>query len=160
MPLGICFLWILGLSDRHRQICVAIGTSGQYRKVGFLPSGRGFASLSLAILTRLFWWTTSKSMWSQERAFLPGRMCFAGRVVQMRYREDSTWILNKTRRWRSLIRKTRKAYKGRLSYSANWDHYKDIEWWRDLDLIGMTVYYDLVGEKKPKIGRASGRERV
>ncbi len=53
------------------------------------------------------------------------------------------------RQWRQLIRKVRKVYKGRLSYSANWDHYKDIEWWRDLDLVGMTVYYDLVGDKKP-----------
>lgn len=50
-------------------------------------------------------------------------------------------------RWRQLIRKVRKVYKGRLIYSANWDHYKDIEWWGDLDLVGMTVYYDLVGDK-------------
>lgn len=58
---------------------------------------------------------------------------------------------DKTRQWRSLVRKVRKVYKGRISYSANWDHYKDIEWWRDLDLIGMTVYYDLVGDKKPTL---------
>jgi len=56
-----------------------------------------------------------------------------------------------TDRWRSLIRKVRRAYRGKLSYSANWDHYKDIQWWRDLDLVGMTVYYDLVGEKKPTL---------
>ncbi len=58
---------------------------------------------------------------------------------------------DKTRQWRSLIRKVRKVYKGRLSYSANWDHYKDIEWWRDLDLVGMTVYHDLVGDNKPTL---------
>ena len=58
---------------------------------------------------------------------------------------------DQTRRWRQLIRKVRKVYKGQLSYSANWDHYKDIEWWRDLDLVGMTVYYDLVGDKKPTL---------
>jgi len=56
-----------------------------------------------------------------------------------------------TTRWRTLIGKVRKAYQGKLSYSANWDHYEDIEWWRDLDLVGMTVYYDLVGDKEPSL---------
>jgi hypothetical protein len=56
---------------------------------------------------------------------------------------------DKTRRWEQLIREVRKVYKGKLSYSANWDHYKDIKWWKELDLIGMTVYYDLVGKKEP-----------
>ena len=56
-----------------------------------------------------------------------------------------------TQRWRTLIRKVRRAYKGRLSYSANWDHYKSIQWWRDLDIIGMTTYHDLVGDKKPTL---------
>ncbi len=54
-------------------------------------------------------------------------------------------------RWRRLIAKVRKLYSGRLSYSANWDHYFNIAWWDDLDLVGMTSYYDLVGEKKPSL---------
>ena len=52
-----------------------------------------------------------------------------------------------TERWRSLIKQVRSTYKGRLSYSANWDHYRNIKWWKDLDLIGMTTYYDLSGGK-------------
>jgi len=56
-----------------------------------------------------------------------------------------------TTRWRALIGKARKAFAGKLSYSANWDHYEGIEWWRDLDLVGMTVYYDLVGDKEPSL---------
>ena len=60
-------------------------------------------------------------------------------------------IEDQTDRWRNLIRKARKAFTGRLSYSANWDHYEDIEWWHDLDLVGMTSYYDLVGDKKPSL---------
>ena len=58
---------------------------------------------------------------------------------------------SETKRWRQLIGKVRKAYKGLLCYSANWDHYKDIEWWGDLDLVGMTTYHDLVGDKKPSL---------
>jgi hypothetical protein len=38
-----------------------------------------------------------------------------------------------------------------LSYSANWDHYRPITWWQDLDIIGMTTYYDLTGGKKPTV---------
>ena len=56
-----------------------------------------------------------------------------------------------TRRWRGLIRRVRKAYKGRLSYSANWDHYEVVKWWDDLDVIGMTTYYDLAQGKEPTL---------
>ena len=58
-----------------------------------------------------------------------------------------------TKRWKELIAKVRKAYGGRLSYSANWDHYTPIKWWEDLDLIGMTTYYDLSGGDEPTVDR-------
>ena len=48
-----------------------------------------------------------------------------------------------TDRWRALIRDVRKAYGGRLTYSANWDHYSVPAWWNDLDIVGMTTYYTL-----------------
>jgi hypothetical protein len=54
-------------------------------------------------------------------------------------------------KWKALIAEVRKVFKGRLSYSANWDHYKPIDWWGDLDIIGMTTYYDLTGGKKPTV---------
>ena len=56
-----------------------------------------------------------------------------------------------TARWRALIAKVREAYKGLLSYSANWDHYDEIEWWGDLDVVGMTSYHDLVGDNQPTL---------
>lgn len=57
-----------------------------------------------------------------------------------------------TGQWRKLIARVRKIYpKGRLSYSANWDHYKTPAWWNDLDMIGMTTYHDLVGDKEPTL---------
>ena len=58
---------------------------------------------------------------------------------------------DQTKRWRGLIQKVRKSYSGKLSYSANWDHYENIEWWKDLDMVGMTSYYDLVGDKTPSL---------
>jgi len=57
-----------------------------------------------------------------------------------------------TEHWQQLIAKVRKAYKGKLTYSANWDHYeKEIKYWGDLDLVGMTTYHDLCGDKKPTL---------
>jgi len=56
-------------------------------------------------------------------------------------------------RWRGLIRRVRGIYKGHLSYSANWDHYRPVKWWDAVDIIGMTTYYDLTGGKPPTVER-------
>ena len=56
-------------------------------------------------------------------------------------------------RWRSLIRQVRQRFDGYLSYSANWDHYRPVTWWRDVDIIGMTTYYDLTEGKEPTVER-------
>ncbi len=56
-----------------------------------------------------------------------------------------------TDRWKELISQCRKIFHGRLSYSSNWDHYRVVSFWEDLDLIGMTTYYDLSGGKKPEL---------
>ena len=56
-------------------------------------------------------------------------------------------------RWRALIRRVRGLYKGHLSYSANWDHYRPITWWDAVDIVGMTTYYDLTEGKKPTVQR-------
>ena len=45
--------------------------------------------------------------------------------------------------WRALIGEVRRAYSGRLLYSANWDHYQWPAFWSEMDLIGMTAYYEL-----------------
>ncbi len=58
-----------------------------------------------------------------------------------------------TKRWRELIRRTKKTFSKLLSYSANWDHYRPVKFWDDLDIIGMTTYYDLTGGKKPTLRR-------
>jgi len=58
-----------------------------------------------------------------------------------------------TDRWRTLIKKVRKAFDGLLSYSSNWDHYRVPKFWDDLDMIGMTAYYDLTKGKKPTLER-------
>jgi hypothetical protein len=45
--------------------------------------------------------------------------------------------------WAKTIQAVRRDFKGRLTYSANWDHYSRIPFWDQLDLIGMNSYYKL-----------------
>jgi hypothetical protein len=56
-----------------------------------------------------------------------------------------------TDRWHQVIREVRRVFPGKLSYSANWDHYKVIDFWDELDLVGMTSYYKLSADPKPAL---------
>ncbi len=58
-----------------------------------------------------------------------------------------------TNRWRRMIEEVRQHYRGKLGYSANWDHYQTdkIRFWPELDFVGMTTYYELA--KGPRPGR-------
>ena len=52
-------------------------------------------------------------------------------------------------RWRALIAKTRAHFSGELTYSANWDHYRVPAFWDDLDLVGVSVYYEVSHDDAP-----------
>ena len=57
-----------------------------------------------------------------------------------------------TARWKTLIGQVRERYpQGKLGYSANWDHYRPIDFWDQLDFIGMTSYYTLADERGPSV---------
>jgi hypothetical protein len=57
-----------------------------------------------------------------------------------------------TDKWVELIEQCRKRfYGGKLGYSANWDHYRPIQFWDKLDFIGMTSYYTLADKNSPTI---------
>ena len=51
--------------------------------------------------------------------------------------------------WRDLIREIRKIYKGKLTYSANWDAYEEIPFWDQLDYIGISAYFPLTEMNTP-----------
>lgn len=61
-----------------------------------------------------------------------------------------------TDRWRKVVREVRKHFPGKLTYSANWDHYKVVEFWDELDLIGMTSYYKLSDQPNPTLETLMG----
>ena len=53
--------------------------------------------------------------------------------------------------WRSLVKKVKKVYSGPLTYGANWDNYKNITFWDQLDYIGISAYFPVTNVKKPSV---------
>lgn len=52
--------------------------------------------------------------------------------------------------WREMIKKTRALYSGQLTYAANWGaEFEQIEFWDDLDFIGLNSYYPLSKKDNP-----------
>ena len=43
--------------------------------------------------------------------------------------------------WARTIEMIRGIYHGKLTYSSNWDHYRSVSFWDQLDLIGMNSYW-------------------
>ena len=48
--------------------------------------------------------------------------------------------------WRALIESVRVTYSGELTYSANWDHYRQVAFWDEVDYLGTSAYYELTDE--------------
>lgn len=53
--------------------------------------------------------------------------------------------------WRGLIAEVREIYGGRLTYAANWDKYRFIEFWDALDLVGVDAYFPLADDATPSV---------
>lgn len=89
----------------------------------------------------------------QYRKFLLyfARIAAEGKVEILMVGSELVSTEKYTEQWRTVIKEARKAFPGKLSYSANWDHYKVIEFWDDLDLVGMTSYYKLSSEPNPRL---------
>ncbi|MBN2716696.1 MAG: hypothetical protein JXX14_12660 [Deltaproteobacteria bacterium] len=54
-----------------------------------------------------------------------------------------------TDKWRDIIMEVRKVYQGKLTYSANWDHYEKVEFFDELDYLGVTGYFQLADHRLP-----------
>lgn len=54
--------------------------------------------------------------------------------------------------WRRLIRQIRQVYHGQLTYAANWyKEYEEIQFWDDLDFIGIQAYFPLTQKENPSL---------
>lgn len=58
---------------------------------------------------------------------------------------------DRTARWHALIDAVRAIFPGRLLYSANWDHYREVTFWDRVDLIGLTGYYRLTTDRNASV---------
>ncbi len=56
-----------------------------------------------------------------------------------------------TAEWLRVIEAARQRFPGKLGYSANWDHYRPIQFWDKLDFVGMTSYYTLARRRNPTV---------
>ena len=52
--------------------------------------------------------------------------------------------------WEHLILKARGRFRGRLTYSANWDHAHVPKFFPSLDFVGMSAYFSLTDERNPE----------
>lgn len=65
--------------------------------------------------------------------------------------ELSVFATGRTDFWRGLIKKIRAIYSGKLTYAENWDKFDKIEFWDELDFIGIDAYFPLTNGKRARI---------
>ncbi|MBK9338075.1 MAG: hypothetical protein IPM98_16620 [Lewinellaceae bacterium] len=53
--------------------------------------------------------------------------------------------------WFSLIKNVRQVFPGKLTYSANWDDWQQVPFWKELDFIGLSGYFPLVQADTPGV---------
>jgi hypothetical protein len=68
--------------------------------------------------------------------------------------ELEQFIVNRPDYWNKLIWEIKKRYKGKLTYAANWDEYKRVPFWRELDYIGVDAYFPISESATPTIEEA------
>lgn len=56
--------------------------------------------------------------------------------------------LKRPKYWKKLIQQVRKVYHGKITYAANWDEYKYVTFWKELDFIGINAYFPIVSNLK------------
>jgi hypothetical protein len=74
--------------------------------------------------------------------------------------ELEQFIVSRGTYWNDLIVEIKKKYKGKLTYAANWDEYKRVPFWKELDYIGVDGYFPVSESKTPTVEEArSGWQR-
>jgi len=82
------------------------------------------------------WWSNYRSilkriaLWSEREGV--HRLVIGSELSALEAQAD---------RWRSLIARSRELFSGRLTYSANWDHYREVPFWSALDEVAITAYF-------------------
>ena len=63
--------------------------------------------------------------------------------------------------WARLIKRVRQVFSGRISYAANWDHYRGPSFWDLVDEMGVSSYFELSlkANKGTRMGQAEHQWR-
>ncbi len=67
--------------------------------------------------------------------------------------EMKSFIKARPEFWAQLILKVREVYTGKVTYAANWDNYKSIPFWSELDFIGINAYFPLLNSIEPNLNQ-------
>ncbi|MBL4663594.1 MAG: glycoside hydrolase [Flavobacteriaceae bacterium] len=65
--------------------------------------------------------------------------------------ELEQFIVNRPGYWNGLISEIKTIYKGKLTYAANWDEYKRVPFWKELDFIGVDAYFPISENQTPTV---------
>ncbi len=65
---------------------------------------------------------------------------------------ELSFTTQKDEMWRTeVIAPVKKAYQGTLVYAANWDNYKNVKFWNELDFVGIDAYFPLTYKADPTV---------
>ncbi len=65
--------------------------------------------------------------------------------------ELKNFVHNRPEFWNVLADTVKKVYKGKITYSANWDNYNNIPFWNKMDFMGINSYFPLSDKKTPTL---------
>ncbi len=65
--------------------------------------------------------------------------------------EMKTMVNHNSQFWFKLLDDVRERYSGKLTYSANWDAFEKIDFWSELDYIGISAYFPLSNKTQPSV---------
>lgn len=68
--------------------------------------------------------------------------------------ELEQFIVERPQFWNTLISEIKEIYEGKLTYAANWDEYKRVPFWNQLDYIGVDAYFPVSDSKTPTVAEA------
>lgn len=69
--------------------------------------------------------------------------------------ELEQFVVNRPDYWSQLITEIKTIYSGKLTYAANWDEYKRLSFWKELDYIGVDAYFPISNSKTPTVEEAN-----
>jgi len=92
-------------------------------------------------------WFTSYKSWIMHYAELAEETGMEALCIGT---ELSTTTKEYPEKWREIIKSIREVYSGELTYAANWyDDFEHIEFWDELDYIGIQAYFPLTKNVLP-----------